>query len=143
MPRANTFRVPPDAPQLEVVAPNAPPDPAARLRQTERWLVPVAIVGLLVVAALGWYWVHLARPEIIRDGVVTYDEAAYWARSNGLRGLTLAQAADLIDGPIEPMGTSSDAARVPIQPLPSGTTAPWLELRLDAGRIVGAKLHRE
>lgn len=142
LPRANTPRVPPDAFQLQDTAPNTPSDPAASLRQTERWLVPAAIIGLLVVAALGWYWVSLARPEIVRDGIVTYDEASYWARSTALHGLTLAEAATLIDGRVEPIGTGTDAARVSIEPIPGRTGEPWLELRLEAGRVVDATLHR-
>jgi hypothetical protein len=134
--------VPSDATQLPVPAPTSPPDPASRLQQTERWLVPAAILGLLVVAALGWYWVSLARPEIVRDGIVTYGEASYWARSTALHGLTLAEAAKLIDGQVEPIGTGTDAARVPIQPIPGRPGEPWLELRLEAGRVVDAKLHR-
>jgi hypothetical protein len=132
----------PDAIKLEATEPSTPSDPAARLRRAERWLIPASLAGLLLIVALGWQWIRLSRPALLRDGVVTLNEAQYWARSNSLQGLTIAEVARLIDGPVEPLGNGVTAARVPIQPIPGRANSSWLELTLDAGRVSAVKLHR-
>jgi hypothetical protein len=118
------------------------PDTPTRLRRAERWLIPAAILGLLIVGGLGWQWVRFARPELVRDGVVTLAEAGFWARSDALRGLTIAQAAEALDGRVEPIGNGMTGARVPVQPAPGQSGQPWLELTIDAGRVSAVKLHR-